>query len=368
MIPVAEPFLGEIEKEYVVKALDSGYVSSQGCYVKEFEQAFANYIGTNYSISTCNGTAALHLALSALEVSGGDEVIIPSLTFVATASAVMYCGAKPVFVDIHPKYWCIDPGKIEDRITSKTKAIIPVHLYGNPCDMEAILGIANKYGIYINEDAAESHGALYNGKKVGGFGQVSCFSFYGNKIITTGEGGMCLTNDSGLAEEMRLLRDHGMDPNKKYWHSRIGFNYRMTNLQAALGVAQLTKIDQIIEKKRLIAGWYNKGLRHLQKKNLINLHPEMPWASSVFWMYSILLLENAGLTRDQLIYYLRDHGIETRPFFYPITSLPPYKHHRDSSDHSQNIAARGLNLPSSPNITKADVEYIINTIDTCLHQ
>ncbi|MBC7334373.1 MAG: DegT/DnrJ/EryC1/StrS aminotransferase family protein, partial [Actinobacteria bacterium] len=265
MIPVLEPSIGKEEIRSVLKAVKSGWVSSKGEFIEKFEKKFADYHRVKEAVSTSNGTTALHLALKSLGIEKNDEVIVPVLTFAATANAVIYCNAKPVFVDIHPKYWCIDPQKIEEKITEKTRAIIPVHLYGHPCDMDWITDIAEDHGLYVVEDAAESHGAEYKGKKVGTFGDIACFSFYGNKIITTGEGGMCITNNEELAKEMRILRDHGMRPDKKYWHDKIGFNYRMTNLQAALGIVQLKKLDKFINKKRKIAKIYRKNLYEFQE-------------------------------------------------------------------------------------------------------
>ena len=255
MIPVAEPSFDEEELKNVVEAVKTGWISSKGKFVKEFEENFANFIGTKYGVATMNGTAALHLALKALNISKGDEVVIPDLGFIATANSVTYCNAKPILVDSHPDYWCIDPFKIEEKITQNTKAIIPVHLYGHPCDMDPIMEIAESHNLYVIEDAAEAHGAEYKGKIVGGFGDINCYSFFANKVITTGEGGMCLTDNDELYQKMILLRDHGMNPQKRYWHDFIGFNYRMTNLQGAVGVAQLKKIDKFLEKKRLIANW-----------------------------------------------------------------------------------------------------------------
>jgi len=364
MIPVAEPSLEEEELKNIIEAVKSGWISSKGKFIEEFEQGFANYCGRKYGVATSNGTVALHLALKALGIGKGDEgdeVIVPDLTFIATANAVTYCNAKPVFVDSHPDYWCIDPEKIEEKITSKTKAIIPVHLYGHPCDMDAIMDIAECHGLYVIEDAAEAHGAEYKGKKVGSFGGVSCFSFYGNKIITTGEGGMCLTDDEELAEKMKALRDHAMDLNKRYWHNVIGFNYRMTNLQAAVGVAQLTKINQFIEKKIQIADWYKEGLKDLANHGVVTLHPEMSWAKCVYWMYSILIENKLEITRDELIRLLEKRGIETRPFFYPLHVLPPYRVYDNTLNLAESISSKGLNLPSSPTLGKNEIEYIVET-------
>ena len=299
-IPVAEPDIGKEELENITEAVKSGWISSKGKFILELEEKFSKFIGTKFGVSTSNGTTALHLALEALGIKAGDEVILPTLTFIACANMVKFAGAKPVFVDSHPDYWCIDPKKIEEKLTDKTKAIMPVHLYGHPCDMDPIERIAKKHNLFIIEDCAEAHGAEYRGRKVGSMGTISCFSFYGNKIITTGEGGICLTDDEVLAEKMRIIRDHGMSLQKRYWHEVIGFNYRMTNLQAAIGVAQLGKIDYFINKKRETARMYNQLLNNNSK---IVLPPEMPWAKNVYWMYSILMRD---ASRKIAILFLRN--------------------------------------------------------------
>jgi len=357
-IPIAEPLLGVEELNNVIEAVKSGWVSSKGKFIPEFEEEFAQYCGIRHGVATSSGTAALHLALTALGIGKDDEVIVPTLTFIATANAVRYTGAKPVFVDSHPDYWCIDPEKIEEAITPKTKAIIPVHLYGHPCDMGIIIDITRRHSLYVIEDAAEAHGAKHKGKKVGSFGDISCFSFYGNKIITTGEGGMCLTNDEELAERIRILRDHGMNPNKKYWHDVIGFNYRMTNLQAAVGVAQLHKLDEFISRKREIAQIYSSLLKDIAG---IILPREMPWAKHVYWMYSILIEDNFREGRDELIEKLGANGIETRPLFYPVHSMPPYRNNQRFTVAEQ-LSRKGLSLPSSVTLRQKDIEYIVQQI------
>jgi len=363
-IPVAEPYIGDEELKNVIEAVKSGWISSKGKFIEEFEREFAKYCGVKYSVATANGTVALHLALKALGIGKGDEVIVPTLTFVATANAVTYCGAKPVFVDSHPKYWCINPEKIEEKITPRTKAIIPVHLYGHPCDMDRIMEIARNYNLYVIEDAAEAHGAEYKGRKVGSFGDISCFSFYGNKIITTGEGGMCLTNNDELAERMRNLRDHAMSKNRRYWHETIGFNYRMTNLQAAIGVAQLKKLDEFIEKKRQIAKWYAEELKELEEKELVKLHPEMEWAKCVYWMYSILIKDKAKISRNEAMKRLEKIGIETRPFFVPMHLLPMYNS-GERLPIAEDLAKKGINLPSSVALDKSQVTLIIQEFKKC---
>lgn len=363
MIPIAEPFLGKEELKNVIRVIKSGWISSKGKFIPEFEEKFAEYCGVKYGVAVSSGTAALHLALKAIEIKEGDEVIVPDLTFIATANAVRYCNAKPVFVDSHPDYWCLDPEKIEKAITPKTRAIIPVHLYGHPSDMDLIMKIAKKDKLYVIEDACESHGAEYKGKKVGSFGDISCFSFYGNKIITTGEGGMCLTNNRELKEKMQILRDHGMNLKKKYWHEIIGFNYRMTNLQAAIGIAQLKKLDKFIVKKRKIANWYSQELNDLENRGFLTLHPEMPWVKGVFWMYSLLVEDKFNLDRDDLIKGLEKEGIETRPLFYPVHLMPPYRSFCGGNfPIAQRLSSFGLSLPSNVRLLREDVRAISKSI------
>jgi len=359
MIPIAEPYVGKRELDNVIKAMKSGWISSKGDFILEFEEKFAKYCGVKYGVATSNGTVALHLALKALDIKSGDEVIVPTLSFIATANAITYCNAKPIFVDSHPDYWCINPEKIEEKITKNTKAIIPVHLYGHPCDMDVIVDIAEDNNLYIIEDAAEAHGAEYKGRKTGSFGNISCFSFYGNKIITTGEGGICLTNDEELAEKMRILRDHGMNPNKKYWHEIIGFNYRMTNVQAAIGVAQLEKISEMVEIKRENTTLYNSLLKEIDG---IGLPPEAKWAKNVYWMYSILVNDKFGISRDELIVKLGEAGVDTRPFFYPIHIQPPYKDHTGKFPVADELSRTGVNLPSSVTLKRENIEYIASKI------
>lgn len=360
MIPVAEPFIGIEEKENILKAFESGWISSKGDFIQEFEESFSDYAGVEYGVATSNGTSALHLALAALGVGKGDEVITPTLTFVSTANAVAYTGAKPVFCDAHPDYWCINPELIEEKVTEKTKAIIPVHLYGHPCDMDPILEIAEDHDLFVVEDCAEAHGAEYKGKKVGGFGDISCFSFYGNKVITTGEGGMCLTGDENLRDKMRILRDHGTTPGKHYWCDVIGFNYRMTNLQAAIGCAQVEKIDEIIERKRKLASRYSKLLADVKG---VTLPPQEHWAKNVYWMYSILIEGDFGISRDEVIKKLAEKEIESRPFFPPIHK---FKMYGTGEIHpvAEEFSEKGVNLPSSVNLSTKDLDYVVEKISS----
>ncbi len=356
-IPIAQPELGEEELENVIFAVKSGWVSSKGPFIVEFENAFANYIGTKYGITASNGTAALHLALAALGIGKGDKVLVPSLDFISVANAVKFVGAEPVFIDSNQDYWCMDPSKI--KIDEQTKAIIAVHLYGHPCDMSKIMSIAKENNLHVIEDCAEAHGAEYKGRKVGTFGIISCFSFYGNKIITTGEGGMCLTNNAELAQKMLILRDHGMNPQRRYWHDVIGFNYRMTNLQAALGVAQIKKIDFLIDKKRSIAHEYN---RLLKDEPDVTLPPEMPWAKNVYWLYSILVRASV---RNHVIAELEKEGIESRPFFYPTHLMPPYQTNF-SLPIAEELSLRGLNLPSGTTLLESQIEEVVKSLKKAL--
>lgn len=353
-IPVAEPMLGEAEVAAVVDCVRSGWISSKGTHVEAFERAFPAFCQAAHGVSTSNGTTALHLALLALGIGPGDEVIVPTLTFVATANAVRYTGASVVFADSDPATWCIDPRAVEAALTARTKAVIPVHLYGHPCDMDAIGAIAARHGIAVIEDAAEAHGAEIRGRRVGSFGTMACFSFYGNKILTTGEGGMVVTGDAALAARMRQFRDHGMDLTRKYWHPVIGYNYRLTNVQAAIGMAQLARVDEIIRRKRDIARAYAELLAGVPG---IALPPERPWARNVYWMYSILLEDELRHDRDAVMARLAEQGIETRPFFYPIHTMPAYDT-GESFPVAESLARRGINLPSSPTLTDDDLERV----------
>lgn len=366
-IPIASPDLTGNEAAYLAECIQSGWISSKGPFVDRFEKGFAGFCGTSYAVSTSNGTAALHLALTALGISPGDEVIMPDLTFVASANAIVACGAKPVLVDIEKDTWCIDAGLIEKHITKKTKAIMVVHLYGHPADMQAVLKIAKKHKLHVIEDAAEAHGAeVRTGKgvwkKVGSIGDVGCFSFYGNKIITTGEGGMVVTSNKKLYEYMRVLRDHGQDPNKRYYHRVIGFNYRMTNMQAAIGVAQLERIDSFLAKKREIAASYKVALEGIAG---VTCMKEAPWAKSAYWMFGILVDSPYILSRDKLLAHLSKNGVESRPFFYPVHMLPPYKS-SGSYPVAQIIAAQGISLPSGVTLTRSDISDISTIIKTAV--
>ncbi len=361
-IPVAEPVLTGNELAYVSDCVTSGWVSSIGQYVTRFEQDFARFCGVKHGIATNNGTSALHLALTVLGIGPGDEVIVPTLTFVATANTVMYTGAKPVWADSEPRTWNLDPADVARKITPATRAIIPVHIYGHPVDMDAINAIAQQHHLHVIEDAAEAHGAEYKGRRVGSIGQMGAFSFYGNKIITTGEGGMLTTDDDTLAEKARRLRDHAMSPTRRYWHPEIGYNYRLTNIQAALGVAQMERIEEFIARKRAIAALYNELLKGTPG---VSLPVEEPWAKNVYWMYSILVSDDARISRDGLMAHMKAHGIDSRPFFYPIHTQPPYAMGQ-SLPVAERLARQGLNLPSSAALGDDDIRRVVKIIREAL--
>jgi len=355
MIPVYEPRIGDRELRYVSEAVKSTWISSKGVFLDRFESEFSSYVESAHGVATCNGTVSLHLAFAALGIGAGDEVIVPTLTYVASVNAITYTGATPVFVDSEADYWNIDPAAVEAAITPRTKAIEVVHLYGHPADMGPILEIAQRHGIAVVEDAAEAHGARYRGHRVGALGTVGSFSFFGNKIITAGEGGMLVTNDADIAERARHLRGQGVSPTRTYWHDVIGYNYRMTNVAAAIAVAQLQQADEIIVKKRAIAGWYAEDLSEVEG---VELQREAEWADAVYWM-NCILVEPAA--RDSLMASLKLGGIETRPFFYPAHTLPMYATGQ-SFPVAERLGASGINLPSGPGLTREQVHSVSGAV------
>jgi len=363
MIPVCEPFLGENETKYVTDCLKTNWISSRGNYIEEFEREFANYCGCKYGVSTTSGTTALHLALASLGIGSEDEVIVPTFTMISTAFAVVYTSAKPVLVDAELDTWNMDAARIEEKITGNTKVILPVHIYGHPCDMDPVMEIAKKYNLYVVEDAAEAHGAEYKGRKVGGIGHVNCFSFYANKIITTGEGGIVVTNDKRIAEKARSLKDLAHSKEKRFLHTDVAFNYRMTNLQAAIGLAQFEKIDEFVGKRRAHAYLYNSLLKDIEG---IGLPPEKKWAKNVYWMYSIVIQDEFGISRDELMEKLKEKGIETRTFFIPVHQQPVFTDMNlfagESYPVAEELSQKGLYLPSSSGLTTEQIEYICRTI------
>jgi perosamine synthetase len=356
-IPVAAPALVGREREYVLDCLDSTWISSNGKYLERFESAFAEFCGVRHAVSCCNGTVAVHLALLAHGVGPGDEVIVPTLTYVATANPVVYCGAKPVFVDAEPRTWNMDPERVLEAITPRTRGIIVVHLYGHPVDMDPILEQAERRGLWVIEDAAEAHGATYKGRKAGSMGSLGTFSFYGNKIITCGEGGMVVSDDERLAGLVRQLHGQGQDPRRRYWFPMIGFNYRMTNIEAAIGLAQLEKIDWHLARRRENADWYREELDGEQG---VQLSPQEPWAESAYWIMCAVFDDERFGPRDQLMAALDSVGVETRPFFYPLHTLPMYRDENHSQDFpvAEDLARRGVNLPSSATLEREEVAYV----------
>jgi len=363
MIPVCEPLLGEKELEYVTDCLKTNWISSKGKYIEEFEERFANYCGGKYGISTTSGTTALHLALASLGIGSRDEVIIPTFTMISTAFAVVYTGAKPVLVDAEPETWNIDVTRIVERITNKTKAVLPVHIYGHPCDMDPIMELAKKHNLYVIEDAAEAHAAEYKGRKAGSIGHANCFSFYANKIITTGEGGMVVTSDEKIAEKARAFKDLAHSKQKRFLHTDLGFNYRMTNIQAAIGLAQFEKIDELVERRRAHAYLYNSLLKGIDG---IKLPPEKEWAKNVYWMYSILIEKEFDMSRDELMQKLKEKGIETRTFFIPVHQQPAFRKRNlfngESYPVAEELSRKGLYLPSGSGLTTKQIGYICHVI------
>lgn len=352
---VAQPTLAGNERKYVLDCLDTNWISSNGAYIGAFEKAFAEFCGVKHAIATNNGTTALHLALVALGLRPGDEVIIPTVTYIATANAVAYCGAVPVLVDVDQATMNIDPAAIEAKITDKTRGVIAVHLYGHPADMDAINKIADKHGLWVVEDAAEAHGAMVNGRKVGTLATCAAFSFFGNKIVTTGEGGMVTTDDDELARVLRLHRGQGMDPERRYWFPVVGYNYRMTNIQAAIGLAQMETVETAILERDRLASWYAEELKDLEDRLI--LPSEASWARQVFWMYTVFLRDGGEERRAEVMSQLDSLGIETRPVFYPMHVMPPY--FEDTEYPVADVwAARGINLPTHQSLTREDVMRI----------
>jgi len=362
-ISVAEPKLAGNERKYVLDCLDTNWISSNGKYIGAFEEAFASFCGVKHAVAANNGTTALHLALVALGLEPGDEVIIPTVTYIATANAVRYCGATPVLVDVCVDTMNIDPKAIEAKITPRTKGIIPVHLYGHPADMTPISAIARKHGLWVLEDAAEAHGAEVDGKRVGGLGECATFSFFGNKIVTTGEGGMVTTDDDELATKLRLYRGQGVDPTRRYWFPVIGYNYRMTNIQAAIGLAQMETIEAALEDRKALAKMYDEALAPL--KDLLVLPETQAGMRHVYWMYTVFLRQGDEARRNAVMQSLDEAGVETRPVFYPMHVLPPYK--EDAVyPVADEWAQRGMNLPTHQFLTQGDIDRVATSLSKAL--
>lgn len=340
-LPVSEPDLSHLEFRNLIDAYLSTWISSTGDYVRSFEQTFAQRVGLAHGVATSNGTVSLHLGLATLGIGDGDEVIVPDFTFAASANAVIHVGARPVLVDVDPKTWCISAEAIEAAITPRTRAVMPVHVFGRPAPMTEIAALAKARGLFVIEDCAEAHGARYDGKSVGSYSDIACFSFFANKIVTTGEGGICVTDNPELATRMRLLRDHGMRPERRYWHEEPGFNFRMTNLQAAIGCAQLERMDELLEMRRKVHAAYEAALAEVPG---IEFPPNMSVrCEPVVWFSSIL---TPAADRPKLIEACRKENIDLRPFFHSLSSMPAYRRFGSECPASSALAASGINLPT----------------------
>jgi perosamine synthetase len=360
MIPIYQPYFYGREKEYVNQCMDSTWISSKGEFIGKFERGFANFIGAEHATTVSNGTVAIHLALEALGIGPGDEVIVPTLTYIASVNTILQTGAKPVFVDSLESTWQVDPKDVEAKITPRTKAIMVVHLYGLPCDMDALTSICQKNNLLLVEDCAEAFGTFYKGRHVGTFGDIATFSFFGNKTITTGEGGMVVAKKKEVLERAYHLKNQGVSPAREYWHDVVAYNYRMTNICAAIGLAQLEQATEILAKKRQVAHWYHEELKSLP----LICHSEIPQTVHSFWMCSIAL--NEPNYRDPLRNYLKIAGIETRPVFHVSHQLP-HCITNQTFPIAESISARGINLPSYPSLTLNQVKIICGKVYDFFH-
>ena len=357
LIPVYQPWITDAEKRNVMECLESSWISSKGQFISDFEARFAGAIGVRHAAAVSNGTVAMHLAMLALDIGPGDEVIVPTFTYIASVNPVLYVGATPVFVDSEPDAWQIDPARIEAAITPRTKAIVVAHLYGHPADMPRIQAIAHRHGVRLVEDCAEALGARIGGVHTGSWADISAFSFFGNKTITTGEGGMVTTNDPSLDQRVRRLKGQGLAANRTYWHDLVGFNFRMTNICAAIGCAQLERLDQILEKKRRVANGYRKAFAGSAVRFHDSIAPQMEHG---FWMCSILTPRSEQ--RDPLMARLATHGIETRPGFYPVHTMPMYTRFPGTFPVASDLASRAVNLPSWPMLTDEQVAFVAERV------
>lgn len=369
-IRVSGPWITKKEIDYVTDAVTNAWYGNANMYNERFEKAFANYLGHRFAISLPSCTSAIHLSLMALDVGPGDEVIVPDVTWIASAAPISYVGAAPVFADIDAKTWCLSAKSFEECITPKTKAVIPVDLYGNMPEMDAIRDVAEQYGIAIIEDAAEAIGSEYNGKMAGSFGDTGVFSFHGSKTLTTGEGGMLVTNRADICERAMFLRDHGRKPgDKMFYNTEIAYKYKMSSMQAALGLAQLERIEDLVAKKRLIFSWYSSELDDVGD---IALNYTAPSTKNSYWMVTAVVDPQIGLNKDDLMQRLMEKNIDSRPFFSPLSSLPAYQLHKQAhiakikNIISYKISPYGINLPSGMNMTKELVTYVCGTLKEVL--
>lgn len=355
-IPIYQPTLAGNERDYVLDCIDSNWISSKGKYVNEFQDQFASYVGARYAVAVCNGTTAIHAALLALGIGEGDEVIVPTFTYVASVNAILYTGAKPVFVDSLPDTWQVDPEDVARRISDRTKAIMGVHVYGQPCRIDQLQALAQRHRIFLLEDCAEALGSRFGTEHVGTHADVATYSFYGNKTITTGEGGMVVTSDKTLADRLNRLRGQGLAPYREYWHDIVGYNFRMTNICAAIGLAQLEQIEGFLRRKRQIAARYQQALIGTD----LTPHLEAPGTTHSYWMCSVLVARSED--RDPMRKHLADHGIETRPLFYPVHTMPMYQSRYQRHPVAEDLAWRGINIPSWPGLSDEQVDTVIGAL------
>jgi perosamine synthetase len=362
-IPITKPSITQLEISYVNDAITTGWGEKCYDYIHKFEHEFASYIGCRHALATSSCTGAIHLALLALGVKAGDEVIVPDITWIASIEPILYIGAKPIFVDVLPDTWCIDPLKIETAITAKTKAIIVVSIYGNIAEMASILNIASKHSLKVLEDAAEGLGSMYGNKMLGSIGDIGVFSFHGTKTISTGEGGVLVTNDSSIYEEVRILNDHGRNPKegKTFWMSRYGYKYKMSNLQAAMGCAQIERANELVEKKVQI---FKKYKELFSETKDIRMNPENSGTKNSYWMPTVVFGSSYKFRREQLFERLKSRNIDSRPFFYPLSSLPMF--HVIDNPVSYSIYQNGINLPSFHDIKESDQIHVAETIKSFL--
>ena len=378
MIPVNEPLLSERELEYVTECIRTGWVSSAGRFIEEFEQKWAEYCGRKYGIAVCNGTAALQVALAALHLEPGDEIIIPTFTIISCALAVVYAGGVPVLVDSDPRTWTMDVNKVAEKVTPRTRAIMAVHIYGHPVDMDTIIELASEHGLAVIEDAAEAHGAEYLSgrgfdnsvwRRCGSFGTLSVFSFYANKLINTGEGGMVLTDDPFFADRARSLRNLCFQSDRRFYHDELGYNFRMTNMQAALGLGQVERIDQIVDRKRWMGREYGRCLQDLP---MLQLAVEESWARSVYWMYGVVISEETGMDAKEFAQKLEERGVQTRPFFLGMHEQPVFHRrelfHDESYPVAERIARQGLYLPSGMALGEEQLKRVVRAVGEILEQ
>lgn len=365
-IPVSQPYLSKNCRKYVIDALDTNWVSAGGPYNEAFERAFADFVGARHAVTVSNGTVALHLLVAALGIGPGDEVIVPTLTYIATANAVRYTGATVRFVDSDPITWGLEPGEVEKAITDKTRAVIAVHLYGKAAEVEQLRSICERESIYLLEDAAEAVGTMVGSQHVGTFGVAGTFSFFGNKTVTTGEGGMIVTDDADLRDRMVLLRGQGMSAVRRYWFEEIGFNYRMTNVQAALGLGQIEDVGDHIKARRSIASAYSENLVELSHQGAV-LPTEEVGTTNSFWLYTLLLPPKAAPARERIQFELQELGIETRNIFYPLHTLPPYASEQKFLT-AEDLSQRGLSLPTFRGLDERDIVFISRKLGDLVSQ